>query len=144
MLKGIEGAKYELSLRLIQDRIEESNHLKGFQYLTELYSNPEIQYNEDILILGICYEYGIGVEINQQEAFRLYLDSYEGGYLEGAYLVGKCYEEGIGIKSDLQEAQRLYNVAINQGNIDAINRLKEYDEDKRRIRMTFRQKYEFE
>lgn len=61
--------------------------------------------------LGMCLEYGIGVEENEGEAFKYYLKGAEDGYSRAMYNAGRCYYHGFGIKKNLPEAYRWFNDA---------------------------------
>ena len=148
VLRGSVFAKYQASLCYYFDSKEEeeeeitSNYEIGFKYLTELYSSPYTRADEVIYHLGMCYEYGIGCQIDQNEAFKLYCEASTNGFPLAIYALGRCCEERIGIDENLEEAQRLYEIAVERKVIEAEVRLKEYEEDKVKIRMTFRHKYE--
>lgn len=70
--------------------------------------------------LGICLEYGIGVEENEAEALKYYLKASEDGYSRAMYNAGRCYYHGYGIKENLNEAFRWFNDAANYEMIPAI------------------------
>src|SRR6185437_8971147 len=55
---------------------------------------------EGIFWLGYCYEYGIGVEKNMNEAFINYQNSAKMNNHNGLYQVGYCYYLGIGVEKD--------------------------------------------
>lgn len=61
--------------------------------------------------LGLCLEYGIGVEENEPEAFKYYLKGAEDGYSRAMYNAGRCYYYGFGIKENPSEAFRWFNDA---------------------------------
>jgi len=67
------------------------------------------------VMLGQCYEYGVGVEKDQIEAVRLYKLSQHNSY--GQARLGVCYEHGKGgIIKDEKEAARLYRLSAEQNN----------------------------
>ena len=53
------------------------------------------QTSSDILWLGYCYEYGIGVEKDENKAFIHYNKSAEMNNPNGVYQVGYCYYRGL-------------------------------------------------
>ena len=50
--------------------------------------------------LATCYSKGIGVELNNYEAFKLYRKTAERGLSDGQYFLALCYKEGIGVNID--------------------------------------------
>lgn len=64
--------------------------------------------------IGLCYEYGFGVEINEGEAFKYYLKASEDGYIRAKYNAGLCYYFGYGVKENFGEAYRWFNDAANE------------------------------
>lgn len=70
--------------------------------------------------LGICLEYGYGVETNEGEAFKYYLKAAEDGYLRAMYRAGLCYYYGTGVKENKNEAFRWFNEAAGHDEIASI------------------------
>ena len=130
-----EPCNYLLALNYLYDS-NTSTQTIGFQYLSKIF------FQEARSIHGLCYEYGIGVEINENDAFIDAIDSSSNESVAGHYTLGRYYEEGIGIFPDIEEAKRMYELAAENGSIDAIIRLKEHEEDKVPIRVTYKRKYE--
>ncbi|CAG8669975.1 10442_t:CDS:1, partial [Funneliformis caledonium] len=58
--------------------------------------------------LGHCYQYGIGVDINEEVSFGWYLKSAEGGYAEAFSHIGDCYLCGKGVDIDVVKAWEWY------------------------------------
>ncbi len=50
--------------------------------------------------VAICYEYGIGVEKNQTEAFKMYRKAAERGLPDAMYHIASFYEKGIVVNQD--------------------------------------------
>ncbi|EDM36514.1 hypothetical protein PBAL39_24640 [Pedobacter sp. BAL39] len=65
--------------------------------------------------LGLCYEYGIGIEPNAAEAFKYYQQGAEQGYTLAKYHAGKCFLEGIGVKANPEEAFNYFKDAAGYG-----------------------------
>ncbi len=61
--------------------------------------NPESQYN-----LGYCYQAGIGVEQNSENATEWYSKSAEQGWNDGLYAMMMAYGNGDGIEQDYNKA----------------------------------------
>ena len=59
-------------------------------------------------LLGYCYEFGIGVEKNENEAFVNYQKSADLNNPDGMYQVGYCYNLGIGVEVNKQKAFENY------------------------------------
>lgn len=71
--------------------------------------------SDGILWLGYCYEYGIEVEKDENEAFIYYKKSAKMNNSNGMYKVG-CYYLGIGIEIDKYEAFIHYQKSAKAGN----------------------------
>ena len=65
--------------------------------------------------LGHCYEYGIGVAKNNEEAVSWYRKAAEQGNAFAQHYLGICYEEGVGVAKDEKEAASWYRKAAEQG-----------------------------
>ena len=142
ILENSSIAKFMLSSYYLQDRDEPSNQTKGFEYLKQLSLNFQTRTEKVMCNLGMCYEYGIGVERDYNQSFSWYFRLSNNGYESGQYCLGRCYEEGIGVEVNVVEARRLFELSAQQGNIDSQNRLIEYEEDKKIIKFTNKMKYE--
>lgn len=70
--------------------------------------------------LGICLEYGYGVEVNEREAFNYYLKGAGSGFLGAMFRVGVCYYYGTGVKENKREAFRWFNQAAGEGEVGSI------------------------
>lgn len=73
--------------------------------------------------LGYCYENGIVVAKNDQEAFVWYEKAAQQGDNFGQANLGYCYETGIGTTKNIQQAIVWYQKAAQQGNHFAGKRL---------------------
>lgn len=69
--------------------------------------------------LGLCYEYGIGVEANNAEAFKYYEMAANNNYIVAMYHTGRCYLNGLGVKENHEEAFRWFNDAAQSDNVSA-------------------------
>lgn len=71
-------------------------------------------------LLGICYEEGVGVEVNLEKAASLYKQARIMGCLDGIYRLGLLFEKGIGVKKqDLSIAHKLFTIASEAGLAEA-------------------------
>ncbi|KAF0543510.1 calmodulin-dependent protein kinase [Gigaspora margarita] len=76
----------------------------------------EYQTSADILWLGYCYEYGIGVEKDENKAFIHYQKSADMNNPNGMFQVGYCYYLGIGVEIDKLKAFNYYLKSAEAGN----------------------------
>ncbi len=70
--------------------------------------------------LGVCYDYGLGVEENETEAFKYYTLAANDGYTAAKYRLGSAYKYGRGTTVNLVEAYRWYSDAAQNGNHNAL------------------------
>jgi TPR repeat protein len=70
------------------------------------------------LLLGLCYETGVGVPGNLYQAAALYQQAAEKGIAEAQQLLGRCYEEGRGVFKDSEMAQYWQSkFSLNKGGL---------------------------
>lgn len=69
--------------------------------------------------LGLAYEYGIGVEANNAEAFKYFEMAANNNYVDAMYHTGRCYLNGLGVKENHEEAFRWFNEAAQSNNLSA-------------------------
>ncbi|MCW8310747.1 sel1 repeat family protein [Sphingobacterium sp. InxBP1] len=84
---------------------------KGFAYYERA---QQLGYLSDGL--GMCYEFGVGVEAHPPTAFSYYKQAAERGNQEAIYRLGRCYYFGIGTEEDKKEAFRNFLEVAHQGN----------------------------
>lgn len=70
-------------------------------------------------IMGIMYDYGHGVEKDQQEALQWYIRAAEQGNPDVQYHVGAKYFHGEGTDQDYAEAAKWWELAAAGGQVDA-------------------------
>ncbi|EDV24706.1 uncharacterized protein TRIADDRAFT_56780 [Trichoplax adhaerens] len=76
--------------------------------------------------LAICYEKGVGVEVDLTEARKLYETCVDSGYVRAITNLGKYYENGLGgLKVDKAKAISLYRKATCAGSHKAKSRLED-------------------
>ena len=79
--------------------------LKGSKY-----TNPN--YGQASYNLALCYEEGLGIEANNEEAFNRYLKSARRHYIPAMYTVAYCYANGeLDVKKDSVKAIKWYKKA---------------------------------
>ncbi len=64
--------------------------------------------------LGLCYLDGLGVQANEQQAFKLFKAAAKGGWADAQAQLGECYLYGIGTKQDDSEAFQWLGKAAKQ------------------------------
>lgn len=71
-----------------------------------------------ITTLGLCHEFGIRVQANNQEAFRLYqlAASAPHNNAKAAVYVAMCYDVGMNVAKDISEARRWCQIALRYDN----------------------------
>ena len=69
--------------------------------------------------LGVCYDYGLGVEENETEAFKYYTLGANDGYTAAKYRLGLAYKYGRGTTVNMEEAYRWLSDAANDGNFNS-------------------------
>ena len=60
--------------------------------------------------LGMCYEYGWGVEANTAKAASLYNSAAKKDHAPALYSLGLFYEQGLGGEEKKYQNANLYNV----------------------------------
>jgi TPR repeat protein len=79
-------------------------------------------------ILGLYYNQGShGLSQSDKRAFALYTLASNQGLAEAQYNLGACYCNGTGVEQSYTKARELFTKAAAQGNEDAINMLKQFD-----------------
>jgi TPR repeat protein len=86
----------------------------------------EKEYASGINILGHCYSWGIGTNMDLKKAFELFQKAANLGNLIGMCNLGLCYKEGLGTDKNGQKAFEIYQKAAELGNSRAINSLADY------------------
>ena len=83
--------------------------MKYFQLAAEK-GNADAQFN-----LGYAYFFGLGVEPDDNEAFRLYQLAADQGFPVAMFAVGDCYYLGRGVEKDLAKAAEWYRKSLDAG-----------------------------
>ncbi|WP_195454927.1 tetratricopeptide repeat protein [Turicibacter sanguinis] len=66
-------------------------------------------------LLGLCYDNGIGIEVNKFEAFHYFMKAAEQGLAVGQNNLALCYELGEGVEQDFDKAKKWYKTAFENG-----------------------------
>lgn len=105
--------------------IENGHYQDGLSLLRSAASR---NYAPAIYNLGLCYENGFGVTVNEKMALELYKSAAAMKHPGALYNLGIFYGQGRGgLKSDEETATRLLKLAAVQGQQDAIDALSKLD-----------------
>jgi TPR repeat protein len=75
-------------------------------------------------LLANCYGVGgLGLTLDRERAFALYLHASKQNHLESIYRVGCCYEIGVGTRQDHQRAIQFYRKAGSQSHTASMYKL---------------------
>ncbi len=109
-----KNALYHLALMMIKQ--EEKDFKIIFKLLEQaaVQDHPHAQYN-----LGVMYQRGDGVEVNDHKAFLWYEKSAQAGLAKAQYNLGMLYYMGIGVDQSEEEAIKWWRSAAEQGQEDA-------------------------
>lgn len=94
------------------DQLEEYD--KGFDYYTRA---EKLGYLTEGI--GMCYEFGIGVEAQPAKAFGYYKQAAERRNQEASYRLARCYYFGVGTEIDKAAAYGYFMEVAQQGNVYA-------------------------
>lgn len=94
------------------DQLEEYD--KGFDYYTRA---EKLGYLTEGI--GMCYEFGIGVEAQPAKAFGYYKQAAERRNQEASYRLARCYYFGVGTEIDKATAYGYFMEVAQQGNVYA-------------------------
>lgn len=119
-----EEAQQETKKKTVQNYLQEAkknqqagNAEMAFQqYMVAArdYGHPEAQFE-----VARCYQNGMGVKKNEENAVVWYTKAAEQECPEAQYELGVCYEAGDGVGKDEAKAAELYRKAAVQGYAEA-------------------------
>ncbi|MFR9164813.1 MAG: hypothetical protein ACLVKO_00780 [Dysgonomonas sp.] len=92
----------------------EEDYAKSYDYY-------KYAYEKDCLSegLGICYEFGFGVEESATEALKYYTLAAEKGNTASKYRMGLCYKYGVGTAENETEAFNWFSKAVEDEHFSA-------------------------
>ena len=96
---------------------------KGLEWLTKSANNGCIYALHG---LGFKYLFGIGVDENYKEAFRLFKLAADRGFDDSQYQIGLMFENGVDVEKDTEEAIKWYAKAADNGHYESIEKIKEF------------------
>ncbi|CAO3674056.1 unnamed protein product [Rhizopus stolonifer] len=92
--------------------------------LKELSSNVRVNTTEAQLLLASCYGIGnLGLPVDREKAFGLYLQASKHNDPESNYRAGVCHELGIGTKRDYNRAVSFYRRAATLSHVAGMYKL---------------------
>lgn len=109
---GYADAQYGLAVDLLFDK-KRNNKKAIFEWTEKAAMQGHV---EALSYLAHCYQWGSGVERNDEMAVTIYRLLADNDIPDGLYNLGHCYQYGHGVEKDLTEAERLYRKAIELGN----------------------------
>lgn len=75
-------------------------------------------------LLANCYGVGgLGLPLDRERAFSLYIHASKQNHIESTYRAGVCYEIGIGTRKDYSRAMSFYRKAATQSHIASMYKL---------------------
>ena len=86
----------------------DSAHRRGTPNMTIDPGHAEAKYQ-----LGLCYEKGIGTQIDQNKAFQSYLEAGREGSDWGNFHTARCYIYGIGTQKDNDKASETIDFGLS-------------------------------
>jgi TPR repeat protein len=78
---------------------------------------------ESLMVLGICYNDGFGVEQDLTKSIAIFQSLAEQGYAVAQFSLGNCYLDGMGVCKDVQKAMHWFQKAADQGYVPAQSEL---------------------
>jgi len=102
---------------------------KKFPEAVELWKSLEdADCAEALYMLGICYNYNLGVEIGDEEerariASGYFIKSAEKGHAEAQCFAGLCFRSGTGVDKDLKKSVEWFEKSAAQNCTQAMNNL---------------------
>jgi TPR repeat protein len=122
---GNPKAQYNLAV-MYEDGGFVKNDLKAFKLSKK---SAESGYSGGIMMLGYCYQCGIGVYVDKQKAFELYQEAANLGNSIAQYNLAMMYHYGNGIEENTNKAIYWYKKSASQGFHGAQNKLNELLKD---------------
>jgi TPR repeat protein/serine/threonine protein kinase len=76
-----------------------------------------------MVLVGDCYEEGVGVPKDYGKAMRWYRKAADAGNADAMHNIGWLYHKGLGVSQDYTEAMKWYRKAADAGNAMAMNNI---------------------
>lgn len=114
---GDAAAQQRLGTYLIDGRGCPKNLTEGFNWVKK---SADQDYPNALYSLGVCYQFGYGVEEDKKEAFRFYERAAEkGGYSYAYYQLASMFASGLGVERNSEKAFENYLKAAELGKKEA-------------------------
>lgn len=102
-------------------KLNRGNHDEGYQWALK---GAKLDDALSQYVLGLCYLWGWGTNVNKELAKEWFLKSANNGCDEAQIIAANYYLKGQdGIQQDSAKAIHLFEMASEKGNIDALNEL---------------------
>jgi len=109
---------------LFNDRNQKKNLVQSNSVKSNDYNTTKLN---EIYIMALRHENGLGIEKNYQKSFELFSICANSGDPYAQYALAQYYEYGKGIAADNMKALEYYNMAAQKGHPDAQNYLIQYN-----------------
>jgi TPR repeat protein len=97
---------------------------KSFEKVFEFFKNAIKNGDaEDKYFYALCFYYGIGVDVNDEQAFYWFNESAKQGHDKASNAVGVCYFKGEGVNKNIELAIRSFTKAALLGNKTSIKNI---------------------
>lgn len=115
--EGIPEAMYRIAFHFREGTSEaQKDDKKAFEYFKKA---ADKGFPPALVEAGLCYENGVGTEMNKEEAFKCYEKGAKSGLHTAIVCLGVCYRSGIGCEADEEKALELMEDAVALGNTRA-------------------------
>ncbi|MBQ8689631.1 MAG: sel1 repeat family protein [Clostridia bacterium] len=114
--RGVGEAIVTVGFHYAFGRSSKKLQKKGFEALNRVNTQEVTYLYEDSTpgelydLLGDCYRYGKGTEVDEKKAFEFYQAAVDEGRLISRVELGKCYEDGVGVAQNFELA--IYNYEL--------------------------------
>ncbi len=99
---------------------------KLYEKATELLlESAELGHASAQCLVGVCYEFGRGVQADSCEAAKWYKKAADQGNARAQCNLASCYMKGIGVNTNLEKAFNLYKISAEKGYVNAMYYLAE-------------------
>ncbi|MCD7871726.1 MAG: sel1 repeat family protein [Clostridiales bacterium] len=108
--------KLETAIDLLEGRVCVQNEYMALELINDVIDHSDSYYrSKALLLLGHCYEEGIGLRKDPKKAFDCYIESAFLGNELAMANTGACYLYGIGLEENRREALYWIQKAIDKG-----------------------------
>lgn len=123
--QGYEPAQQRLdllknNLKTADDYYAKNNYIKAHEIYYKLAQSGDVDAQ---FKLGLIYEQGKGVALDNNTGIKWYRKAAEQGHVDAQCRLGYFYESGIGVQQNIDEAVKWYDISARKGNQYARNRV---------------------